>query len=104
MVFGCSLSIEINILERLWKMQWEPYHPLLLPGIFVELERQRHINIAESSIDELETRIENLDSDPETVGAMSREEKTKAYREKRSLWLDTMYMKNQLMSWKTHLL
>lgn len=27
----------------------------------------------------------------------------RVYREKRSAWLDTMYMKNQLISWKTHL-
>ncbi|KAF4634377.1 hypothetical protein G7Y89_g3742 [Cudoniella acicularis] len=94
-VFGCPLSLEEEIIKRLTLATAEAAHPLLMPGIFAEIERSRHIHIVEATIDELETRIFELDN-PDS-------EAEKRNQEKRSAWLDTTYLRNALVSWNTQL-
>jgi len=104
MVFGCSLAIEEDILKRLSFATQEAAYPLLMPGIIAELERSRHIHVVEHNIDKLETKIFELDfkvSDMDGIGD-DRETEDKNY-EKRNSWLDTAYMRNQLISWNTQL-
>jgi hypothetical protein len=101
-LFGCPLSVEEDIVKRLSFATAEATHPLLMPGIFAEIERSRHVNVVEATINELETRIFELDlqSDRES---MSPSESEKRNREKRSAWLDTTYLRNALVSWNTQL-
>ena len=102
-VFGCSISIEEQILRRLGRVTIEADHPLLMPGILVELERSRHVRIVEQTIDELETQIHEIDQMNEDAESLSIEVRTSQREAKRSAWLDTMYLRNQLINWITNL-
>ncbi|CZR52311.1 uncharacterized protein PAC_02188 [Phialocephala subalpina] len=94
-VFGCPLSVEAEIIKRLSFAMAETAHPLLMPGIFAEIERTRHVHEVETTIDELETRIFELD--------MPDSEAETRNQEKRTAWLDTTYLRNALVSWNTQL-
>ncbi|KAE8448391.1 hypothetical protein EG329_009635 [Mollisiaceae sp. DMI_Dod_QoI] len=101
-LFGSPLSVEVEIVKRLSSAMAEATHPLLLPGIFAEIERSRHVNVVEATIDELETRIFELDFQSDIEG-MSNFEREKRNQDKRSAWLDTTYLRNGLVNWNTQL-
>ena len=102
-LFGCPLSVEEEILRRLSFATAESAHPLLMPGIFAELERSRQVHIVEATIDELETRIFQLDFQSSDMEGIPDSEADKRNQEKRSAWLDTTYLRNSLVSWNTQL-
>ncbi|KAI3391293.1 hypothetical protein diail_7624 [Diaporthe ilicicola] len=102
-LFGCPFSIEKQIVNRLSSASTEVSHPLLMPGIFAELERTRQVHVVEFAIDEVETRILTVDSSPEEMDAMPISLKEANNRAKRAQWLDTTYLRNQLVSWNTQL-
>jgi hypothetical protein len=101
--FGCPLSGEEEILRRLSFATAEAAHPLLMPGIFAELERNRHVPIVETTIDELETRIFELDFQSSDMEGVPASEAKKRNQAKRTAWLDTTYLRNGLVSWSTQL-
>jgi hypothetical protein len=102
-LFGCPLSAEEEIVRRLSFATAEAAHPLLLPGIFAELERNRHLPLVEATIDELETRIFELDFHSSDIAGVPDAEAKKRNQAKRSAWLDTTYLRNGLVSWSTQL-
>lgn len=102
-LFGCPFSIEKQIVNRLSYATKDVGHPLLIPGIFAELERTRQVHIIESAIDDVETRILTVDSSPEEMDAMPPSMKEADNRAKRAQWLDTTYLRNQLVNWNTQL-
>lgn len=102
-LFGCPLSLEKEILTRLSFATAEAAHPLLVPGIFAEIERSRHVHIVEATIDELETRILHLDFQSSDMEGVPDSEAEKRNQEKRSAWLDTTYLRNALVSWNIQL-
>jgi len=89
--------------RRLSSAMTEAAHPLLMPGIFAELERSRHVHIVEATINELEIRIFELDFKSSDMEGMPGSEAEKRNQEKRSAWLDTTYLRNALVSWTTQL-
>lgn len=100
-LFGCPLSIEQDIIKRLSRLKTEAGYPLLLPGIFSELERSRHIVVAEKMIDQLENRIYELDFTSEQTDPEDRERR---HSDKREDYLDTAYLRNGLLSWRKQLM
>ena len=100
-MFGCTLSVEAEILTRLGRTTYEIYHPLLVSSLIVELERKRHLPIVEDTIDQVETRILELDQDPESLESIKQREKVALKEAKRSAWLDMLYLRNQLLSWSS---
>ncbi|KAN0102708.1 hypothetical protein V8E51_011021 [Hyaloscypha variabilis] len=102
-LFGCPLPVEEEILRRLSFATAEASHPLLMPGIFAELERNRQVPIVETTIDEIETRIFELDFQSSDIEGMPDSETKKRNQAKRSAWLDTTYLRNGLVSWNTQL-
>lgn len=103
-LFGCPLSVEEEILRRLSFAMVEAAHPLLMPGIFAELERSRQVPIVETTIDELEARILQLDFQSSDMDVDTQDsEAERRNQEKRSAWLDTTYLRNALVSWNTQL-
>ncbi|KAK3313297.1 hypothetical protein B0H66DRAFT_565797 [Apodospora peruviana] len=101
--FGCSLAVEEEILKRLQFATREAAHPLLMPGIIAELERARHVHVVEHTIDELETRIFEIDFKVSDMDGIADSETERRNYEKRNSWLDTAYLRNQLISWNTQL-
>ncbi|KAK4215506.1 hypothetical protein QBC37DRAFT_458744 [Rhypophila decipiens] len=102
--FGCSLAVEEEILKRLSFATHEAAHPLLMPGIVAELERSRHVHLVENTIDEIETKIFELDfKNSDMDGTGDEDDSERKNFEKRNSWLDTAYLRNQLISWNTQL-
>ena len=101
-LFGCPLSVEEEIIKRLSFATAEAAHPLLMPGIFAEIERSRHVHVVEATLDELESRIFELDL-PSERESMLPSEAEKRNQKKRTAWLDTTYLRNALVSWNIQL-
>ncbi|KAF2265257.1 hypothetical protein CC78DRAFT_616160 [Lojkania enalia] len=102
-LFGCPFSIEKEVITRLSEIRKEASHPLLLPGIFAEIERNRHVSLVDEMGNEVETKIFELDfqsSDLEGPQGANAEEKS---RNKRTAYLDLAYLRNALVSWNTQL-
>ncbi|KAI1774288.1 hypothetical protein F4818DRAFT_419474 [Hypoxylon cercidicola] len=103
LLFGCSINIEEEVIRRLCYSGVEASYPLLLPGIFAELERDRHIKIVEKYMDDLEEKIFELDYQPSIDLQMRGSDSESRNRDKRSQWLDTTYLKNGLVTWSVQL-
>ncbi|KAF3004729.1 hypothetical protein E8E14_008971 [Neopestalotiopsis sp. 37M] len=102
-LFGCHISTVLGIIRRLENAQDDVFHPLLLPGIVAEIERQRHFDHADSIIDEIEARIFHLETRPDALDDIDVVEMAKIHKDKRSAWLNMTYTRNCLISWKVQL-
>ncbi|KAI0856034.1 hypothetical protein F4860DRAFT_494480 [Xylaria cubensis] len=102
-IFGCDLSVEEEILNRLLLAQNDASHPMLLPGILAEIERKRHVQIVDDIVDEVEARIFQLEIKPEAEYSTPKSHMDKLHREKRSAWLNISYIRNCLVSWRRQL-
>lgn len=103
-LFGCPLSVEEEIIRRLSFATVEAAHPLLLPGIFAELERTRHVHVVEAMIDELETKIFEADLFKDETEQSHTSRRELRNQEKRTAFLDTAYLRNGLIGWSAQLL
>lgn len=108
-VYGCYLSACDEILRRLDRMQSpEAAHPLLLAGIFAELEHSRHMALVNATITNVESRIFELnalqeESEQRRRGGAAAADADKKNIAKRNAWLDTTYLRNGLVSWNAQL-
>ncbi|KAL8284662.1 hypothetical protein RB600_000602 [Gaeumannomyces tritici] len=108
-VYGCYLSACDEILRRLDRMQsHEAAHPLLLPGIFAELEHGRHMTLVNATITDVESRIFELnalqeESEQRRRGGAAAADADKKNIAKRNAWLNTTYLRNGLVSWNVQL-
>lgn len=104
-MYGCTLVQERDIIKRLQGATKEVVYPLLMPGIFAELERARHADLVDKMAMKLETKIRGFQFSPDELkGPVDFEEKNKRNEEKRTDWLDAVYLKNSLLTWKSQLL
>ncbi|KAI1086954.1 hypothetical protein F5B19DRAFT_477315 [Rostrohypoxylon terebratum] len=101
-LFGCPVAIEEEIIRRLSSAGEAASYPLLVPGIFAELERIRHIEILETYVDDIEQKILELDY-PHSIEQIDSTEIEKRNRDKRSQWLDMTYLRNSLLTWREQL-
>ncbi|WQF84115.1 Putative corA, transmembrane region [Colletotrichum destructivum] len=61
-VYGCNDEQMGDIERRIRKADGQFHHPLLIPGIFAELERTRLVEMAENLLDVFALRSERLNS------------------------------------------
>ncbi|KAI6360864.1 hypothetical protein MCOR25_006600 [Pyricularia grisea] len=110
-MYGCHQEAEAQIIKRLSTMQGEAAvsHPLLLPGIFAELERQRHKSLIDKTLLVVESYIYERDVLQQSLdgggggGPAAAMEKLERNMRKRNTWLETTYFRNGLVSWNTQL-
>ncbi|KAI1370661.1 hypothetical protein F4677DRAFT_437808 [Hypoxylon crocopeplum] len=102
-LFGCPIFVEKDIIKRLRCSSEAASYPLLLPGIFAELERTRHIKIVEDYMDDIEEKIFELDCTPPVEQQMHGPDGESRNRDKRSQWLDATYLRNGLITWNQQL-
>lgn len=102
-VYGCTVSIEKEIIKRLYLIKEEATHPALMPGIFAELERSRHMRLVQSKIAVLEMTILEVDHQSDDIDTTHRARVDKRNVKKRTTWLDATYLRNGLLSWSTQL-
>lgn len=100
-LFGCTDSQKNYVLKRLSLAIRESGHPLLLPGVFAEIERQRHHIILESSLRKLEFMIPESDME----GLISQEQSgdNPNRQDRRTVYLDMLHLKHGLTSWSQQL-
>ncbi|KAI1490174.1 hypothetical protein F5X96DRAFT_637652, partial [Biscogniauxia mediterranea] len=101
-LFGCSEAMKSNVIRRLKGAIQEAAHPLLIPGMLAEIERIRHIGMVDDTTAELETRISQLGASPSTSGVPDPNAKMNNEK-KREAWLNTDYLRNQLITWSKQL-
>jgi hypothetical protein len=100
-MFGCTLSVEVEVLSRLAKITYESCHPLLMPSILAELERKRQLPIIEEQLDNIQAQVLQLDEDLKSEQILLEKEKIELREARRAAWLDMMYYRDQLRSWCT---
>lgn len=98
------MNSEHQIINRLSSAKQNAFHPLILPGIFAELERRRINEIVESTIDDIEGAILELDSGLATKYISSDDEESGGTRYvRRTVWLNTTFLRSRLQIWRTQL-
>jgi hypothetical protein len=92
-------------LKRIANAKQNVFHPLILPGIFAELERSRIVDVVESTIDDIEGAIFELDSGIATreISATDDEEAGGTRYVRRTVWLNTTFLRSRLQIWRTQL-
>lgn len=103
-MYGTTNAIEKTILGKLESITGEAAHPLLLPGMLAELELARHIQLVENNINEVESKIFELNFASSRAKDYCRSEIERRSELKRTAWLDLSYLRNFLMTWNTQLL
>ena len=102
-MLGCYLPAEEEVIRRLSVAGDEAENPFLMPGILIELERPRHIWLVDHTVQILETKIYDLDNEPDADSDTTKEELDRKGIEKRDAWLDTTFLKKGLDNWKAQL-
>lgn len=103
-MFGCTAAVERNVLNRLAGAKDRGFHPLLLPGIFVELERDRMVEVVETTIDRIEETIYELDTGETSYEAAEGEHLAGPRHVRRTVWLNVTFLRNRLRISKTQFL
>ncbi|KAI1150663.1 hypothetical protein F4825DRAFT_393166 [Nemania diffusa] len=100
-LYGCDADIKRAVLARLRNSEDAACHPLLLIGIFTELERKRQIDLVKNGFDTLHNTIINLGRPASGNEEILGEEPsiTNAI----DPWLEIHHLKNALESWKEQL-
>lgn len=60
-LYGCCEKARQKFVDRLERSNFAAYHPLLLPTIFAEYERERHFALVRPLTQKLVCRVEALD-------------------------------------------
>jgi hypothetical protein len=102
-MYGCTSAIEETMLKKLDGVRAEASHPLLLPGIFAEIELVRHTRLVEKSIVDVETTIFELNFELGATHGPERREVERRNQAKRNIWLDLTYLRNSLITWERQL-
>lgn len=107
-LFGCTDKIELQVLNRLAKSKEQSFHPILLVGIFAELERERMAEVVESSIDRIEEAIFDMDTGTSSGRKSAESSEDGSYpggprAARRTVWLNTTFLRNKLQVWNTQM-
>ncbi len=100
-LFGCTAAVEKEVLNRLAGARDCAFHPLLLPGIFVELERDRMAEVVESTIDRIEETIYELDTGDTGYETADSGHPAGPRHVRRTVWLNVTFLRNRLRILRT---
>ncbi|KAG7056116.1 protein kinase [Colletotrichum scovillei] len=103
-LFGCTADVEKNIFNRLSRAKDRVYHPMILPGIFAEIEKDRMAKVVERTVSDIEGAIFELGTgNPVEGDTVQEEDKIDMRHSRRTSWLNTTYLRNSLRAWKSQL-
>lgn len=104
--YGCSEEIREEVVDRLSASDYGIQHPLTLPTLFAEIERDRHFDLVNSMVRRLMQRARNVatahppprySENPQPTGVVQEPEN---YMQQ---WFEITYLKNGLQSWRHEL-
>lgn len=81
-LYGCNTDIMNRVTNWLKRCKKLAFHPLILPMVFVELERKRLLNAMESKSSELDQRILDMEHRLQTDKAAKQENNKKSFPKK----------------------
>ncbi|KAI4864465.1 hypothetical protein F4820DRAFT_334923 [Hypoxylon rubiginosum] len=114
-MYGCTSSIITEVISRLSRCELSTFHPLTLPTIVADIERNRHINMVGDYVSKLMQRVLDIGqeirtSTPTCHSSTSESEKPDIshFNPPRDLasvmdWLEMRHIRNGLENWKTEL-
>jgi hypothetical protein len=92
-VFGCTKYNKDSVVAQLKKLDTDRFHPMVLPMVFAELERERMINMVRRNVTQLYEKV---------IAGQKMPQAGRNYdKEITMLWLK---MQHDLESWKQQLL
>ncbi|KAK5657643.1 hypothetical protein OQA88_2715 [Cercophora sp. LCS_1] len=103
-LFGCTAAIEKEVLNRLAGAKERGFHPLLLPGVFVEIERDRMTEVVQTTIDRIEETIYELDTGDSGHETAEGDHPAGPRHVRRTVWLNVTFLRNRLRILKTQFL
>jgi hypothetical protein len=103
-LYGCCEKARQKFVDRLEHSHLAVHHPLLLPTLFAEYERERHFALVRPLTQTLVCRVMTLDiadHQPTELGDTSdTQEGSEAYVQQ---WLRISWLKNGLQNWRQEL-
>lgn len=105
MLYGCCEKARQKFVDRLGQGHFTAHHPLLLPTIFAEYERERHFELVRPLTTTLVNRVMTLDiadrqsAEPGDITSDTDDE-SEAYVQQ---WLRISWLKNGLENWRQEL-
>lgn len=108
-IYGCSEARIERITRRLESSDGPIFHPLTLPTLFAEIERDRQMQMVDKVLNRLITKVLNVVNNPLRCYDTAPRDKSGISHgsdnaDSMRLWLDISHMKNGLQSWKQQLL
>ncbi|KAH5581941.1 hypothetical protein HBI24_120700 [Parastagonospora nodorum] len=97
-LYGCTPVNEKSIVQKLNNISDEASHPLLIPGIFAELELVRITRQVGASIVDVESKIFALDFQSGDTEGLGQEDFENRHEAKRRSWLNMTYLNNSLIT------
>ncbi|KAF6827540.1 protein kinase [Colletotrichum plurivorum] len=101
-VYGCNPEVKREITGRLGNAEGTTRHPLLLVGIFAEIERKRHFKMVTRRLEKLLGFVSMLGS--YSPGQANLQQDVEDDESPIDPWLDASHMKNRLETWRSQLL
>lgn len=104
--YGCSEEIREEVVDRLAGCEYGIHHPLTLPALFAEIERDRHFDLVNPMVRRLMQRARSIatahptskySDNPQPSGVVQEPEN---YMQQ---WFEITYLKNGLQSWRHEL-
>lgn len=103
-LFGCPLKVMAEVGRRLSKAKGAVFHPLLLPGIFAELERRRHFELVEAGlIQRVQLMTKLLRNNAYDWKSRGKDEEDTSTTDSVDLWMEVCNLCNALKKWKEQL-
>ncbi len=107
-IYGCTENVMRNVLSFLGRMKGKgnssAFHPLMMPMIYVELERKRLVNMLERKTSDLQGRIDKMETTLKEESEMENRTLSERDCETTKLWLSISSLRNGLESLKAQLL
>lgn len=104
-MYGCSPEVIKEVTGRLSSAGDSICHPVLLPGILAELERQRHFDLVRAGLTQRFQFVANLmKNDTYDWKARGAKEPDHSTSDSVDLWMAICHLSNGLKTWKQQLL
>lgn len=106
MLYGCSEEIREQVIDDLSSCDHKLYHPLTLPALFAEIERDRHFDLVNPMVRKLMQRARSIANAQYSSGDSRSKQPAGVIQEPENYmqqWFEITYLKNGLQSWRHEL-
>lgn len=105
-LYDCREELSEQIVDDLSSCDHKTYHPLTLPTLFAEIERDRQFDLVDPMVTKLMQRARSIASVQSAPGGSRTTQPTGVAQEPENYmqqWFEITYLKNGLQSWRHQL-